>query len=103
MNINDKYNNLIKYLKDLKSVAVAFSGGVDSTLLLKAAKEALGDNVISITVVSPYIPKWEIKEARELVDKIGIKSYFIEVPMLEEIRSNPEDRCYICKKVYLIK
>ncbi|NFD78671.1 ATP-dependent sacrificial sulfur transferase LarE [Clostridium botulinum] len=98
MNINDKYNNLINYLKDLKSVAVAFSGGVDSTLLLKAAKEALGDNAISITIVSPYIPKWEIKEARELVDKIGIKSYFVEVPMLEEIRSNPEDRCYICKK-----
>ncbi|ACA53857.1 ATP-dependent sacrificial sulfur transferase LarE [Clostridium botulinum] len=98
MNINDKYNNLINYLKDLKSVAVAFSGGVDSTLLLKAAKEALGDNAISITIVSPYIPKWEIKEARELVDKIGIKSYFIEVPMLQEIRSNPEDRCYICKK-----
>ncbi|MCR1935390.1 ATP-dependent sacrificial sulfur transferase LarE [Clostridium tepidum] len=98
MNINDKYNNLINYLKDLKSVAVAFSGGVDSTLLLKAAKEALGDNAISITIVSPYIPKWEIKEAKELVDKIGIKSYFIEVPMLEEIRYNPEDRCYICKK-----
>ncbi|APH20669.1 ATP-dependent sacrificial sulfur transferase LarE [Clostridium botulinum] len=98
MNINDKYNNLINYLKDLKSVAVAFSGGVDSTLLLKAAKEALGDNAISITIVSPYIPKWEIREARELVDKIGIKSYFVEVPMLEEIRSNPEDRCYICKK-----
>ncbi|AVQ46636.1 ATP-dependent sacrificial sulfur transferase LarE [Clostridium botulinum] len=98
MNINDKYNNLINYLKDLKSVAVAFSGGVDSTLLLKAAKEALGDNAISITIVSPYIPKWEIKEAKELVDKIGIKSYFVEVPMLEEIRFNPEDRCYICKK-----
>ncbi|NEZ76889.1 ATP-dependent sacrificial sulfur transferase LarE [Clostridium botulinum] len=98
MNINDKYNNLINYLKDLKSVVVAFSGGVDSTLLLKAAKEALGDNAISITIVSPYIPKWEIREARELVDKIGIKSYFVEVPMLEEIRSNPEDRCYICKK-----
>ncbi|AVP63062.1 ATP-dependent sacrificial sulfur transferase LarE [Clostridium botulinum] len=98
MNINDKYNNLINYLKDLKSVAVAFSGGVDSTLLLKAAKEALGDNAISITIVSSYIPKWEIKEAKELVDKIGIKSYFVEVPMLEEIRFNPEDRCYICKK-----
>ncbi|MGJ0906899.1 ATP-dependent sacrificial sulfur transferase LarE [Clostridium botulinum] len=98
MNINDKYNNLINYLKDLKSVAVAFSGGVDSTLLLKAAKEALGDNAISITIGSPYIPKWEIKEAKELVDKIGIKSYFVEVPMLEEIRFNPEDRCYICKK-----
>lgn len=98
MNINDKYKNLINYLKDLGSVAVAFSGGVDSTLLLRAAKEALGDNAISITIVSPYIPKWEIKEAKELTDKIGIKSYFIEVPMIEEIRYNPEDRCYICKK-----
>ena len=64
MNINDKYNNLINYLKDLKSVAVAFSGGVDSTLLLKAAKEALGDNAISITIVSSYIPKWEIKKLK---------------------------------------
>ena len=98
MHINDKYKSLINYLKDLKSVAVAFSGGVDSTLLLKAAREALGDKAISITVVSPYTPKWEIEEAKELVDKIGIKSYFIEVPMLEEIRFNPEDRCYICKK-----
>jgi len=96
--MNYKYNNLINYLKDLGSVAVAFSGGVDSTLLLKAAKEALGDNAISITVVSPYIPKWEIEEAKELANNIGIKSYFLEVPMLEEIRFNPEDRCYICKK-----
>ncbi|WP_251861603.1 ATP-dependent sacrificial sulfur transferase LarE [Clostridium sp. Marseille-Q2269] len=98
MNINYKYNKLIDYLKDLGSVAVGFSGGVDSTLLLKAAKEALGDNAISITVVAPYIPKWEIKEAKELADNIGIKSYFLEVPMLEEIKFNPEDRCYICKK-----
>ncbi len=74
--MNHKYNNLINYLKDLGSVAVAFSGGVDSTLLLKAAKEALGDNAISITVVSPYIPKWEIEEAKELANNIGIKSYF---------------------------
>ncbi|NFA60442.1 ATP-dependent sacrificial sulfur transferase LarE [Clostridium sporogenes] len=96
--MNHKYNNLIKYLKELGSVAVAFSGGVDSTLLLKAAKEALGDKAISITVVSPYIPKWEIEEAKELANNIGIKSYFLEVPMLEEIRFNPEDRCYICKK-----
>ncbi len=101
--MNHKYNNLIKYLKNLESVAVAFSGGVDSTLLLKAAKEALGDKAISITVVSPYIPKWEIEEAKELANNIGIKSYFLEVPMLEEIRFNPEDRCYICKKSVFTK
>ncbi|NFN87461.1 ATP-dependent sacrificial sulfur transferase LarE [Clostridium sporogenes] len=98
MDVNNKYNNLINYLRGLQSVAVAFSGGVDSTLLLKAAKDALGDKAISITVVSSYIPKWEIKEAKELADDIGIKSYFIEVPMFEEIRFNPEDRCYKCKK-----
>ncbi|MGO5065706.1 MULTISPECIES: ATP-dependent sacrificial sulfur transferase LarE [unclassified Clostridium] len=98
MDVNNKYNNLINYLRGLQSVAVAFSGGVDSTLLLKAAKDALGDKAISITVVSSYIPKWEIKEAKELSDDIGIKSYFIEVPMFEEIRFNPEDRCYKCKK-----
>ncbi|KOR26300.1 ATP-dependent sacrificial sulfur transferase LarE [Clostridium sporogenes] len=98
MDVNNKYNNLINYLRGLQSVAVAFSGGVDSTLLLKAAKDALGDKAISITVVASYIPKWEIKEAKELADDIGIKSYFIEVPMFEEIRFNPEDRCYKCKK-----
>lgn len=103
MEIKDKYKELINYLKKLGSVAVAFSGGVDSTLLLKASKEALGDKAISITVVSPYMPKWEIQEAKELVDKIGIQSYFIEVPMLEEIRANPKDRCYICKKAVFSK
>ncbi|WP_251859889.1 ATP-dependent sacrificial sulfur transferase LarE [Clostridium sp. Marseille-Q2269] len=96
--MNYKYNNLISYLKELDSVAVAFFGGVDSTLLLKAAKEALGDKAVSITIVSPYIPKWEIEEAKELAQNIGVKSYFLEVPMIEEIRFNPEDRCYICKK-----
>ncbi|MDP4143485.1 MAG: ATP-dependent sacrificial sulfur transferase LarE [Bacillota bacterium] len=94
---NEKYINLINYLKDLKSAAVAFSGGVDSTFVLKAAKEALGEKLIAITVVSPYIPKWEIAEAAELVKELGIKHKFIEVPIIDEIRFNPEDRCYLCK------
>lgn len=99
----NKYKELITYLKNLKSVAVAFSGGVDSTLLLKACREALGDNAIAVTVVSPYVPKWEVQEAKQLVEEMGIKSFFIEVPILEEIRSNPENRCYLCKKAIFTK
>lgn len=98
MNINTKYSNLIQYLKNLESVLIAFSGGVDSTFLLAAAKEALGNNMKAITIASPYIPKWEIKEARELANEIGVNHDIIEVPISLEIRNNPQNRCYLCKK-----
>ncbi len=99
MTYSDKYKYLINYLKGLDKVVVAFSGGVDSTFLLKAAKEALDNNVKAITIASPYIPKWEIEEAKELAKKIGVKHEIIEVPVSDEIRANPENRCYICKKI----
>ena len=95
---NDKYQKLIQHLKGMERVAVAFSGGVDSTFLLKTAKEALGDNVIAVTVVSPYIPKWEIEESKAITRAMNVKHIFIEVPIIEEIRFNPKDRCYLCKK-----
>jgi len=96
---NKKYTSLLNYMKDLGSVVVAFSGGVDSTFLLKAAKEALGDKAAAITIVSPYIPKWEVREAKELSKEIGIRHEFLEVPVIiDEIRFNPKDRCYLCKK-----
>jgi len=94
---NDKYNELIKYLKSLGKVVLAFSGGVDSTFLLKAGKEALGDNIKAVTILSPYIPKWEIAEAEELVKELGVKHEIIEAPIIESIKFNPEDRCYLCK------
>jgi pyridinium-3,5-biscarboxylic acid mononucleotide sulfurtransferase len=94
---NEKYNELIKYLKGLGKVVLAFSGGVDSTFLLKASKEALGDNVKAVTILSPYIPKWEIAEAEELVKKIGVQHEIIEAPIIDSIKFNPEDRCYLCK------
>ena len=94
---NDKYNELINYLKGLGKVVLAFSGGVDSTFLLGAAKDALGDNLKAVTIMSPYIPKWEIAEAKELAEKLGVKHEIIEAPIIESIKYNPEDRCYLCK------
>ncbi|BCZ44785.1 adenine nucleotide alpha hydrolase [Clostridium gelidum] len=94
---NDKYKELITYLKSLGKVVLAFSGGVDSTFLLKAAKEALGDDLKAVTIMSPYIPKWEIAEAKELVKELGVNHEIIEAPIIESIKYNPEDRCYLCK------
>ncbi|MEQ8156091.1 MAG: ATP-dependent sacrificial sulfur transferase LarE [Clostridiaceae bacterium] len=94
---NEKYNKLIKYLKSLGKVVLAFSGGVDSTFLLRAAKDALGDNVKAVTILSPYIPKWEIAEAEELVKELGVQHEVIKAPIIDSIRFNPEDRCYLCK------
>lgn len=94
---NEKYNELIKYIKSLGKVVLAFSGGVDSTFLLRVAKEALGDNLKAVTIMSPYIPKWEIAEAKELVKELGVNHEIIEAPIIDSIKFNPEDRCYLCK------
>lgn len=94
---NEKYTKLQKYLQNLGKVVVAFSGGVDSTFLLKAAKEALGDNMKAVTIRAPYIPKWEIEEAKQLIAELGVTHEIIEAPIIDEIRHNPENRCYLCK------
>lgn len=95
---NEKYLHLLNYLKKLEKVILAFSGGVDSTFLLKAAKEALGDNFKAVTIQAPYIPKWEIQEAKQLVSELGVAFEILEAPIIDEIRTNPENRCYLCKK-----
>jgi uncharacterized protein len=83
--INDKkYIDLLNYLKNLERVVLAFSGGVDSTFLLRAAKEALGDNMKAVTVLSPYIPKWEVAEAKQLAEKQGY-NYVIDGTNLDDI------------------
>jgi len=97
--MNKKYLKLTEYIKKLDSVVVAFSGGVDSTFLLKVCKDALGDHAIAFTIDSPYIPDWEIIEAQDLAKEIGIKHEIIklnEIPSM--IKNNPYNRCYLCKK-----
>lgn len=101
--MSEKYIKLVDYLKGLKKVLIAFSGGVDSTFLLKAAKDALGDNAVAVTINSLYIPNWEIEEAKEYTEKMGIQHEFINVGIIDEIKNNPNDRCYLCKKAIFSK
>lgn len=102
MNKN-KMDLLIDQLKDMKRVVIAFSGGVDSTFLLKAAHIALGDDVLAVTVASPYIPKWEVEEAKALTEKLGIAHHVMMADIPEIIKNNPEDRCYLCKGIIFNK
>lgn len=99
MTIYDKYRVLQENLKALGSVAVAFSSGVDSTFLLKAAQEALGDKVIAVTASSCSFPKRELEEAKAFCEKNGICQIIVESEELDidGFRQNPKNRCYLCK------
>ena len=98
MTAEEKYRELLKHLKGLGKLAVAFSGGVDSTFLVHAAREALGRKVLALTVNTDYIPDWEVSEAATWVKKAKIKHVVINVETPESIRENPKDRCYFCKQ-----
>jgi uncharacterized protein len=76
--MNDKYTKLTDYIKQLSSVIIAFSGGVDSTLLAKAAFDALGDKALAVTAVSRSYPEKEREEAARFASQIGIRHDFIE-------------------------
>lgn len=100
-NLKIKLEKLKELIRSMKKVAVAFSGGVDSTFLLKVAKDVLGENVIAITLVSPLYPKREIKEAEEIAKSLGVKHVIEEEEDIlrnEKFLENPPNRCYLCKK-----
>lgn len=96
----EKYDRLKNSLADMGSVAVAFSGGVDSALLLKTAHDVLGDNCVAMTVSSQSFPERERKEAENFCKEEGIQQIMCEADELsiEGFAQNPPNRCYICKK-----
>ena len=100
--LSDKYSNLCAALSREKKLAVAFSAGVDSTLLLKAAVNTLGnENVLAVTALSASFPEREADEADVFTRGIGVSRITVEVDQLSipGFRENPADRCYLCKKV----
>lgn len=98
--LKHKLQVLKEYLRSLGSVAIAFSSGVDSTFLLKVAHDVLGDKAIAITATSCFFPKRESNEAQAFCQANGIKQITIVSDELAvpEIRHNPANRCYLCKK-----
>ena len=96
----DKYERLKSYFKDLGSVAIAFSSGVDSTFLLYTAHDVLKEKCLAVTARSCSFPVRELNEATEFCKKIGARHLVVESEDLniEGFSSNPPNRCYLCKK-----
>jgi pyridinium-3,5-biscarboxylic acid mononucleotide sulfurtransferase len=101
MGRNEKYENLKRVLQKYGRVLVCFSGGVDSTFLLKAAVDALGrNNVFALIARSDSYPEQECRAARDFADNLGVSREIIETDEMTDERylSNPKDRCYHCKR-----
>ena len=94
-----KLDKLKKYIADLGSLAVGFSGGVDSSLLLAVAHEVLGERLIAVTGADASVPEREVNEAIAFCKERGIRHIICKVDPLKEegYRHNDPDRCYFCK------
>ncbi len=99
--LQEKLTKLEDYISSLGTLAVGFSGGVDSSFLLVVAHEVLGDKAIAVTSADVFVPEREASEAVEFCKERGIKQVVCKVnPLqLEEFRNNHSDRCYHCKKL----
>lgn len=101
MNAEEKLNLLKSKMLDMSSVVVAFSGGVDSTFLLKVAHDVLGSNCVAATSLSSTLPVDEVEEVKDFVAENNIKHFFLKYEELddENFKKNPVNRCYYCKSM----
>ena len=98
--IDQRYEDLVRVIDGLESVVVGFSGGADSTLLLKVAFDQLKDRVLAVTAVSPSYPERELKEAEALAREIGVEHLLVDSHEFDQpgYVANAPNRCFFCKK-----
>ena len=105
INLEKKYKRLKERLESLNSAVIGFSGGVDSTFLLKVSADVLGNNVLALTARSSTYPEREYREAVQYAKDLGVKheSFYSDELEIPGFSDNPIDRCYHCKKELFLK
>lgn len=105
MLLQEKFESLKDSIRKSGSAAIAFSGGVDSTFLVRVTHDILGDKMVAVTATSSTYPERELKEAIKYAGDMGVKHLIISSEELdiEGFASNPKNRCYFCKKELFTK